>query len=381
METVLATALERQIWIADYFAEYVRASQYSPYMGKGATNVIVVKYDLETERGKTINIPLITRLKGQGVSGSQILEGNEEELGNYNCAISVEWRRHAVTVPKSTQFKTEIDLLNAAKDMLREWESERMRDDIINALYSIVPATTSVTPTLYGTITDRAAGGREILAANYIASESDKNTWLGNNSDRVLFGHTVANASSGVHATAMTTLETTDDLLTSAVGYNAKLMAKLTSTRKIRPYKLKDGREYFVMFTNPYSFRDLTTKDTAMTQANRDARPRDVEANPIFQDGDVIKDGIIYHQVEEQPIITGAGASGTTDVGVNLLCGAQALGVVWGQEPTPVTDRTRDYGFRPGVGIEELTQTNKLHFNGIQQGVVTVYNAVNASAA
>ena len=73
------------------------------------------------EAGKTINIPLITKLTGQGVSGSQVLDGNEEQLGNYNFPISIDWRRHGVRVPKSTSYKTEIDLLNAARDMLREW--------------------------------------------------------------------------------------------------------------------------------------------------------------------------------------------------------------------------------------------------------------------
>ena len=89
-ETTLASASEKQKWITKYFGEYVRESGYKPYMGKGTNSIIQIKYELQSEGGKTINIPLIVRLRGAGRTGSQVLEGFEEELGNYNCGISVD---------------------------------------------------------------------------------------------------------------------------------------------------------------------------------------------------------------------------------------------------------------------------------------------------
>jgi len=376
METSLATALERQRWINSYFSEYVRGSKFKPYMGRNNNSVIIVKHELQNEAGKTINIPLITRLRGAGVTGSQVLDGQEEELGNYNCAISVDWRRHGIRVPKSTQYKTEIDLLNAAREMLRVWEGEQLRDDIIEAGLSVVPATSTTTPVRYGAITAASGGGYEMLSANYVASEANKDAWLVLNADRVLFGALRSNASSADHSTSLATLDTTADKLTPAIAELGKRMAKAASPH-IRPYMTKDGREYFVLFCHPWSFRDVKA-DSSMTAANRDARPRNVEANPIFQDGDLIKDGIIYREVEEMPIIVNVGDSGTTEVAPNFLCGAQALGVSWGQEPTPQTDRDKDYKFRPGVAIEELLGVEKLHFNGVQQGMVTIYAAAAA---
>ncbi len=380
METALATALERQRWISSYFSEYVRASKFSPYMGKGATNIINVKYELQEESGKTINLPLITRLKGAGVTGSQVLDGAEEELGNYNMPISVDWRRHGVRVPKSTSFKTEIDLLNAAKTMLRTWESEKLRDDIIKAFLSVWPATSSTVGVNYGAITeDLTNGGYEITVAAQAAGASQANldAWLALNSDRVLFGSLRSNITGNDHSAALSTLDTTNDILTPAVGELAKRMAKAASPH-IRPYQLKDGREYFVMFCHPWAFRDLK-RSSEMSQVNRDARPRDVASNPLFQDGDLIKDGIIYREIEEIPTLTDA-SGGSVEVGPNFLCGAQAVGIAWGQEPSPKTDYIKDYGFRPGVAIEELLGVQKLTFNGKQQGLVTVYTAVTADA-
>lgn len=381
MEVALASASERQVWENKYFGEYVRASGYKPYMGTSNDAIIIVKKELQEEAGKTINIPLITRLKGNGVTGSQVLDGQEEELGNYNCALSVDWRRHAVRLPKSTAYKTEIDLWGASKAMLRKWEAEKLRDDITRAFMSIVPATTTVTPTDYGTVSLIAAGsggGYEITAANQAAgvSEANKDSWLVLNQDRVLFGAVRSNYSAGDHSAALSTLDTTADKLSTTIGSLAKDMAMLADPH-ITPFRTEDGREYFVMFCNQRSFRDLKG-DTVMQAANRDARPRDVNGNPIFQDGDLIHDGIIYRRIPEIPILTAAGSG--TDVGPNFLCGAQALGIAWGQEPTFQTDLQKDFKFRPGVAIEELLRVQKLHFNGVQQGMVTVYTAAAANA-
>lgn len=380
METTLATASERQVWVTNYLKEYVRASQFKPYMGKDNTNIIIVKYEMETERGKVINIPLVTRLKGRGVTGNQVLEGNEEEIGNYNVPISIDFRRHAVTVPDSTQFKTEIDLLDAAKPLLRNWEAEQLRDDLIQGFMAIIASVNATSQTKYGTITDSATGGREILAANYTATEAEKDAYLANNADRVLFGATVANNSSNDHSASLLNLDLTADRMTAGVIRNSKLMAKITSGRRITPYMTKDGREYYVMFTNPFSFADAAG-DTTIVAANTNARPRDVDTNPIFQDGDLIYNGVIIRQVEEFPKLTGAGAGGTVDAGFNFLAGAQAVGIAWGIEPTPISSKDRDYGFRPGVGIKELLGVSKLHFAGIQQGGVTVYTAVTGAPA
>src|SRR2546421_720663 len=98
-----------------------------PYFGRDNESIFITKYELQKQAGKTIHIPLLTRLKGTGVTGSQTLEGNEEQLGNYDCAMSLNWRRHAVAVTKAQEFQTEIGLLDAARPALVSWEAERMR--------------------------------------------------------------------------------------------------------------------------------------------------------------------------------------------------------------------------------------------------------------
>lgn len=370
-EVQLASASEKQKWLSKYFAEYVRASGFLPYMGKSPNDIIVTKYELQEEAGKTINIPLITRLKGNGVTGSTALDGAEEDLGNFNCAISVDWRRNGVRIPKSTSYKTEIDLWQAAKDMLKVWESEKVRDDLISAFTS-------------------AELGVDWSASNATA----RNLWLTSNSDRVLFGNAIANAVSGVVVTALATLDTTNDILTAANGSFAKRIAK-NADPHIRPFKLDNGREFFVMFVGSRAMRDLK-KDTVITAANRDARAREgqgMNENPLFQDGDQIYDGVIYREVPEIDAYcsrTGMGFDGagtaSADTRPCFLCGAQAAGIAWGQEPQFQTDLQKDYKFRPGVAIEELLGVRKLIYPagtaGVnkQTGMVTLFVAAAPDA-
>ena len=364
-ETTLATALEKQKWISDYFAEYVRESGFSGYMGKSSSSIIIAKMDLQEEAGKTINIPLITRLVGAGVTGSATLDGSEEALGNYNCAISVDWRRNGVRVPKSTSYKTEIDLLNAARDMLKMWEAGKLRDDIIKGLASVV-TTADTTVNL-----DASAA-------------ADRNAFAAANQDRLLFGSALSNYSA-TFATALLNIDTTADKCSASMMSLAKRMAKLADPH-IRPYRSKVGQEFFVAFHGSRTFRDLKL-DPVITQANREARPRDVENNPIFQDGDLIYDGVIHREVPEIDTVVSTGTfnlngqgAAACDVRPVFVCGQQAVGVAWGQQPTPRTDNLKDYQFRPGVAIEELLGVKKLAFNGKPQGIVTAYCAAAADS-
>lgn len=366
-ETQLATASVRQRWISEFLAEYVRQSGFAPYMGRGPNRIISTRYELQNEAGKTINIPLITRLKGTGVTGSQVLEGAEEDLANYNCAISVEWRRHGVLVPKSTQYKTEIDMANAGREALKVWEAEQMRDDVIRAMAQVV-----------------TTGDTTVNLASTTAA--DRNAWAAANADRLLFGAVKSNYSA-TFATALGNVDTSNDKCTVATMSLARRITRQADPH-IRPYRTEEGREYYVAFHGGRTFRDLKA-DTVMTQANREARAREgngMDRNPLFQDGDLIYDGLIHREVPEIDDVVSTGTynldgkgNSSADVRPIFVCGVQSVGVAWGQEPTP-RQQTTDYDFRQGVAIEELLGVKKMAFNGRQHGMVTVFCAAAADS-
>jgi hypothetical protein len=355
--TQLATALQVQKWLSSYFAEYVRTSGFKPYMGRGTNSVIQVKYEL-TSGGKSVNIPLVTRLKGAGVTGISTLEGNEEALGNFNQKIDIDFLRNAVRITVPDEHYSEINLMNAARDMLTTWAADKLRTDIITALGSI-------NGVAYGT-----------------ASAGQRNTWTAANEDRVLFGNARANFNA-THATGLGAI-TAAMTLSAGVVSLMKRIAK-TADPHIRPMRVNDGsgREFFVMFASSMAFRDLKN-DSVMQTANREARPRDVEKNPIFQDGDLIYDGVIIREIPEIADI-GTVGSGSARVAPVYLCGAQALGVAWGQEPKRISDDF-DYGHQKGVGTVEARGIQKLRFETgaalalKDHGMVTGYVAAAADA-
>lgn len=358
--TTTATASTMEEWERAYFVEYVRESGFKPYMGSGYMNPFVVKNQL-IQGGQVVHIPLVVALRGKGV-GTGTLVGNEEAVGNYNYDLKPYWHRQAVAVTRDEQHASSIDLMKAMTDMLKVWEMDDMRDGIINALGSVKEESSSFSLV--------NAHAKEIFFSE--ATATNKNTFAAANQNRLLFGNAEANYNA-TFATALATVDAAADRLTTA---NLKLMKQMAKRRRrtaagdatdfpsIKPIKTGDqGREFFVCFTGSKNF-NLLKDDTAMVSANREARPRDVESNPIFQDGDLIYDGIIIREIPEIP-----DASGT--VAPAYFCGAQALGFAWGQRPRATKRKEDDYGFIEGVGTESLWSVEKLRFQGHDHGVLT----------
>jgi hypothetical protein len=220
-----------------------------------------------------------------------------------------------------------------------------------------------------------------------VATSSNKNTFAAANQDRLLFGHLLSNYSA-TFATAVGNITTASDKATSATMSLGKRLAKAANPR-IRPWKVDamEGREFFVAFHGARSFRDIKA-DTTIASANANSRAREgngMDKNPIFQDGDLVYDGIVHREVPEiDDYCAAAGFNGignsSADVRPVFLCGSGSVGIGWGQEPTPRTDMIKDYGFRPGVAIEELLGVKKVNYNGKPNGIVTIYVAAAADS-
>jgi hypothetical protein len=272
-----------------------------PYMTNADLNkggIILTKFQAEEEAKRVINIPFIGRLLSTGVTGATVLDGVEEDLTNYNCPITIDWRRNGVRLPKSTTFRTEINLWNAAKDALTVWESEKIRDDIIHAMCGVVADTN-------GTV-----------AAWDVSTPTQQNAWVAANADRVLFGSLISDYSA-TFATALSNIPTTAKASAANMSL-AKRIAKLADPH-IRPFRATagDGREFYVAFHGARTFRDLKA-DTTIVTANTQARAREslgMQDNPLFQDGDLIYDGVIHREIPE--IDTYCAAAGFNGIGAS----------------------------------------------------------------
>lgn len=383
-ETILNGNLAERRWLSDeYVTPYLRQSGFDRYMGSGTDAIIRLLRGTDIGNGaKSVVMPLVGLLRGEGVSGSQVLEGNEEDMDTYADEIRVTYRRNGVKVPKSESYKTTLDLLRVARPRLRDWAANIvLKKGLIQQMQGIVVPGVTVTETDGSTYQ-----GPDSVIPYSQATAAQRNTFVVNNSDRILFGADIANASSGIMATALATIDNTNDKLTTALISKAKRIAQATATidatvtnnvSPITPYTTRDGEEWFVMFVHPRAMRDLRN-DATMTQANREAMERGKD-NPLFRGGDLLWDGVIIREIFDLELIAGAGASGI-DVAHNFLAGQSALAVAYGEEPRIIADRDQDYQFRPAVAVQELIGIKKTSYAGRQYGGVSVFTAAAADA-
>ena len=331
----------------DITREYIRQNLFSPYMGTDLTAIIRVINDLK-KGGEQINIPLIARLKNEPTA-SGTLVGNEEVIDNYGCRGWIDWARNAIKINNSEEQKSSIDLWGEARPLLEDWGKELHRDEIVDAFFAL-PSESS--PAGLGSANGQRVNGILFDAA----TAGQRNTWLTANADRVLFGGSTGNLVAGNFASSCANV-TAGLTLSAATLTKAKRMAKKANPR-IRPYQLKNGREYFVCFAGSNAFRDLQN-DTTMINANTQARPREgdgLSKNPLFQDGDLIYNGIIIREIPEIDIrlptfyVTAGGSS--SQISPVWLCGQAALAWLWGRMPTPTFLKEDDYQFFRGAGVK-----------------------------
>lgn len=327
--------------------EYVRENLFSPYMGTGVTSIIRVLNDLKSG-GEQVNVPLVNSLSGTAIATGTLV-GNEESIDNYGFRMWIDWARNAVKTNKAEMQKDSADIFDQARPLLSDWGKSLIRDEIIDAFNSLP---LEAAPANLGTTNGQRVNGVSIDNA----TTTQRNTWVSDNSDRVLFGASVSNYSS-TFATALGNLDTTSDKLTAVALRLMKRLA-MKASPKIRPFKTANGYEYFVVFAGPNCFRDLGN-DSTIINANLYARAREnngVAKNPLFQDGDILYDGMVVRQVPEMdtrnPTLYATAGASTSKVAPVFLCGQSAMAQFWGQMPRPTKLDQTDYEFNRGVGVE-----------------------------
>lgn len=357
--------------------EYVRENMFSPYMGEAVNSIIRLRMELKNG-GEQMNIPVVGRLTA-APKGSGTLVGNEEKIDNYGMRLWLDWARNAVTANKAEKQRDSADIFGQAKPLLSDWGKELQRDEIIAALMAL-PSESQ--PANLG-----SDAGQRVNGLMYDeATAGQRNTWNADNSDRVLYGNSTANYNA-THATALGNVDTTNDTFTANNLSLLKRIAK-NAVPKIRPFKTKDGYEYFVAFCGTNPFRDLKADLKVINYSARAREGRGMDNNPLFQDGDQIYDGVIVREVPEisqfvSNVWTTLKTAGAASARVEpvFLCGQQALAMAWGQMARPTFRKEDDYGFIAGTGIEMAYGVGKIFTKPsggtklIQRGMATGFFA------
>jgi hypothetical protein len=348
-----------------FFSEFIRGNKFSKYIGTNENSPIQLVEDLQKARGESVYIYLVNQLGATAANGGirtgyQTLKGYETPMDTRSNKLTIGLSRFAVTVWESDKQFSAIDLIEARDSVLKDNAKVYFRDRIIAALGSM------------------SIDGNTHYAYASADETTIKDVWLANNSDRVLFGAGVGSFTD--HSADITQLDTTNDIVNDA---NLKLLKDKAKAANpiIRPIKVRDDEEWYVVFMGTKLFRQA---QTALATLNREAWVRaQGENNPLFTGGDLITDGLIIKEVPEIGSLAGTpGAGGTTSVAPAYLVGAQALGYAVALRSKMITD-TDDYGEVNGAGIKMLDSVSKLYFGAgasdtttpKQNGVVTGYFA------
>lgn len=357
-DSTVATGLTVQQWDDKFFKEYLEENRFKREMGTSPNNIIQLKTDLTKKKGDSVTYALINALSGAGVTGSSTLEGNEEDMTSRSFKLTVNKIRNAVRVAEVDEQFSAISLRMGAKEVLKDWMMEKTRDQIITA---------------FGSINGTAYGS---------ATETAKDAWLVDNSDRVLFGDAIGNGGYTDHSADLATVTAAMTLGAAEV----QLMKRIaqTASPKIRPIRTTEDERWYVLYTDSRCFRDLKA-DTVIQQANREAWTRGKD-NPLFTGGDLIYDGVIIKEIPDIASLGGVGATGAA-VSPAYMCGAQAVGLAWAKKTTSKTEEF-DYGDKVGCAIEEIRGIEKIVFGSgagdtddlKDHGIVTGYFGAAADA-
>jgi N4-gp56 family major capsid protein len=372
--TVSAAALRQELWAKELYKDVMDNLYFTEngLMGEGPNNIVEVKPELKKEKGDTVTFGLTAKLTGNGVSGDDELEGNEEAISAYSESVIIGQKRFAVRLTgRLDEQMNSYDIRKDAKEKLsirmQEFIERQVflklagigRADLVDVNGTVVSAdyAWSNTPTIISAANTAAGYGNRYLGADYV---------------------------SGATSLAAT------DLLTPELISRAKAKAKLASP-KILPLKI-GGKNYYVLFIHPWQAYDLKNNAT-FAQAMREAEVRGPE-NPIFTGALGVWDGVIIHEHEYVPFLdisvnnagslvadfgsTTAGTEYAVDAFRALLCGKQAIGFAQAVNPQGWVEETFDYKNKVGFATGIIGGMDKIMFNSKEYGVVALDTAATS---
>lgn len=336
--------LTEEQWDNDIFREYIGQLWWRFIMGTGSNAIIQVKDDLMKSAGDAITIGLRGRMQGGKVTGNAKASGNEGKVDFFSQRVVIDNVRHVIKIEDvpMTQQRVGFDVLLEAKDAVVEKASESTDDDIT---------------TEFSTTTNRVRG-------RYLYGAADSN-W------------------DATHATALANIDNAADQLTSDMIDIAKRKGIITvnATKRIRPMKLMVGKsfeEWFIFVGHTYAIRDLVNNDAAFRNAQL-LLPPNANRNSILYSGASFKgswNGTLIYEYDRIALV-----SSTIQTAHNLLLGAQALAIAWGQR-SRFGEELSDIGHDIAFESHEIRGIEKLEFTDMttpeDHGIVHTFSAAVA---
>jgi N4-gp56 family major capsid protein len=331
-----------KLWSKKTFYEAQKGALFfDKFLGTEEDSILYWAKDLEKNAGDNIVYDLLVEMEGQGVTGDNTLEGNEEALTFYQHSILIDQLRHAHIFGKMSQQRTVHSLRKDGQWALSRWWSNKFEE----------------------------------LMFRYLCSDTSV-AHAGNSPTAPDSNHQVYSGDASSEAT----LDANDRFLLEDIDY-AKEKA-LTANVPMRPVRI-DGSDYFAMILHPYSVTDLKlslgtgASSIKWHEIQQYANQRGLK-NPIFEGSLGVYNGCILY--ESHRIV-----SPITNVRRNILLGAQAATFALGNAYDKMdqakygndnliswVEKSQDYENKKGLAAGCVFGMQKNVFNSEDFGVVTV---------
>lgn len=339
-EILTANGVTVKQWDADVNKRYLRQLFWNRFMSSSMNSPIQVKSDLTKSKGDAITFNIASEIQGGVHTGAAKVSGNEGVMYFAPFQVTVDNDNVSVRIENipMTQQRVAFDVLKEARDGLARKRAQRTDERITSALSDVT--------------TGRVKG-------------------------RYVYGAAPSSNYNATHATALATVDNTDDKLTTNIIDIAKEYAKIpqNATGKIRPMIVKDrdeedgSQEWFLFAAHTYAVRDMVNLDAVWRQPMLLIPPMANKSNVLFT-GSTFKgayNGVLVHEWEG---IALENNTNSVQCAHNLLLGAQACCMAWAQH-SRFKEELDNYDEDAGYKLHEI--------NGIKK-VVYDFNAVNGES-
>ncbi len=361
-----------QAWSRDFWRVARNASFINQFAGTGQNAAVQRITELtKSEKGTKANLTLLADMTGDGITGDNTLEGNEEALRAYDITIELDQLRFANRIAgRVADQKTIVNFRETSRDMLAYAMADRM-DQLAFLTLSGIAYTSK---TNGGLRTTSGTAGHELVDLEFASDVSAPTT----NRHRRISG-------SNLLAGDTTAITATDKLAYSHI-VNLKAYAK---DNFIRGMRAAGNQEVFHLFVTPQQMASLKLDSDFLANV-RNAGVRGPNNELFAGSSSLMVDGVMVHEFRHVFSTEGAtsgassnagaagykwGADANIDGARALFVGAQALAMADIGLPDIVED-TFDYGNQLGISVGKIFGLRKPKYNSDVNGGVEDFGVI-----
>jgi N4-gp56 family major capsid protein len=372
------TSNQLTAWSRDFWQVARNMSFINQFAGSGQNAMVQRITELtKSEKGTKAVITLLADMTGDGVTGDNTLEGNEEALRAYDITVELDQLRFANRIAgRLADQKSVVNFREQSRDALAYAMADRM-DQLAFLTLSGIAYTSKTNGALR---TTSGTTGLELVDLEFASDVSAPTT------NR----HRRWDATSGL-VVGDTTATTAADKISYECIVNLKAYAKDNYIRGLRG---AGNEEVFHLFLTPQQMASLKLDSDFLANV-RNAGVRGPSNGLFAGTSSLMVDGVMVHEFRHVFSTEGAtagtsanaGAAGYkwgADADVNgaraLFCGAQALAMADIGNPEIVED-TFDYSNQAGISIGKIFGLRKPKYNSDYNGGVEDFGVIALDTA